>query len=347
MVNVLVTGAGALVGHGVLRLLRMIRRPVRIVTADPDHRAAGHWLGDRAYVIPMAKDPGFVAALERLISRESIQIVLVGTDVELGLFAREKARFAALGANVVVGSPRLIEIAADKWQTAEFLREAGQPYPRSALADDPAACSALAAECGFPLFAKPRRGARSVGARVVRDAAALEALVGAGDDLVVQEHLPDEPGEYTAGCLGFGGAIGGVVVLRRDLRDGNTYRAYHDGTDRHEAAVAAIAGALGVDGPCNFQFRERGGRPVVFEINARFSGTTPIRAMFGFNEVEAVIEHALTGAAPARPPLRAGAVLRVWSDIFVDAPVLRDFADAGGLDAPLAEPMGFVTPRGS
>jgi carbamoyl-phosphate synthase large subunit len=138
-----------------------------------------------------------------------------------------------------------------------------------------------------------------------------------------------------------------VVVLRRDLRDGNTYRAYHDGTDRHEAAVAEIAGALGVDGPCNFQFRERAGRPVVFEINARFSGTTPIRALFGFNEVEAVIEHALTGATPARPQLRAGAVLRVWSDIFVDAPVLRGFAHAGELDAPLAEPMGFVSPRGS
>jgi carbamoyl-phosphate synthase large subunit len=346
MVNILVTGAGALVGHGVLRLLRTMARPVGIVTADPDHRAAGHWLGDRARTIPMARDPGFIAAIERIVERDDIGIVLVGTDVELAVFAREKARLARLGANVVVSSPEVIEIADDKWRTVEFLRNAGLPYPRSALASDRAGCLALAAECAFPLFAKPRRGARSVGARAIPHAAALDAVIGPASDLIVQEHLPEHPGEFTAGCVGWGGDVGGVVVLRRDLRDGNTYRAYHDGSDRHEAAIADVARRLGIEGPCNFQFRERDGRPVVFEINARFSGTTPLRALFGFNEVEAIIEHVLTGAPTPRPTLRAGAVLRAWSDIFVEDDSLRSFASKGELDAPSAEAMPFVTRRG-
>ena len=29
----------------------------------------------------------------------------------------------------------------------------------------------------------------------------------------------------------------------------------------------------------------------MFEINARFSGTTPVRAIFGFNEVGALLDH--------------------------------------------------------
>ncbi len=345
-VNVLVTGAGALVGQGALRLLRMMKRQVRIVTADPDHRAAGHWLGDKACVIPMARDPGFVAALERVVQAEKIDLLFVGTDVELGVFARERARFAALGARAVVGSPRVVEIADDKWLTAQFLKENGYASPRTALAGAAADCRALAAECGFPLFAKPRRGARSVGARAVKSAAELEGLLHPDSDLVVQEYLPDGPGEFTAGCVGaVDGTVGGVVVLRRDLRDGNTFRAYHDGSSRFEARIAEIAQRLGVEGPSNFQFRVRDGEPVIFEINARFSGTTPLRALFGFNEVEAIVENVLAGTPIPRPQLRAGTVLRVWSDVFVPPGQLERFAQAGELSHPEATVMPFVTPR--
>lgn len=344
--RVLVTGAGALVGQGALRLLRQMKRPVHLVTADPDHRAAGHWLGDVAHTIPLAKDPQFIPALERLVKAERIDVVFVGTDVELALFAEHKARFAALGATVVVASPRVVEIADDKWLTAQFMKEHGFGFPRSALANDADACRALAKEAGFPLFAKPRRGARSVGARVVKSAADLEAVLAPASDLVVQEYLPDEPGEFTAGAVGaVDGSIGGVVVLRRDLRDGNTFRAYHDGSDRYEARIAQIARTLGVVGPSNFQFRVKNGEPVVFEINARFSGTTPLRALFGFNEVEAIIDNLVDGKPITRPALRAGAVLRVWSDIFVEPEQLSGFAKAGTLEHPRAEVMAFVTPR--
>lgn len=346
--RVLVTGAGALVGQGALRLLRQMKRPLHLVTADPDPRAAGHWLGDVAHTIPLAKDPSFIPALEKLAKAERIDVLFVGTDVELGIFANEKARFAALGVKVVVASPRVVEIADDKWLTAQFLKENGYPFPRTALANDAAACRALAAEAGFPLFAKPRRGARSVGARVVKTNADLEALLSPSSDLVVQEYLPDDPGEFTAGAVGaVDGSIGGVVVLRRDLRDGNTFRAYHDGSDRYEARIAQIAKTLGIEGPSNFQFRVKNGEPVVFEINARFSGTTPLRALFGFNEVEAIIDNLVDGKPITRSALRAGTVLRVWSDIFVQPEQLSSFTKSGTLEHPTPEVMAFVTPRAS
>lgn len=325
-----------------------MKRPVHLVTADPDPRAAGHWLGDAARTIPLAKDPRFIDELERLCRAEKIDLLFVGTDVELALFAANKARFAALGTKVVVASPRVVEIADDKWLTAQFLKENGFPFPRTALANDSASCRALAKDAGFPLFAKPRRGARSVGARVVKTEAELEALLAPSSDLVVQEYLPDDPGEFTAGAVGaVDGSIGGVVVLRRDLRDGNTFRAYHDGSDRYEARIAQIAKALGIEGPSNFQFRVKNGEPVVFEINARFSGTTPLRSLFGFNEVEAIVENVLTGRPITRPALRAGAVLRVWSDIFVQPDQLSSFTKDGALEHPSAEVMAFVTPRAS
>ena len=340
--TVFVTGAGSLAGQGILRSLRMSRFPVRIVTGDPDPRAAGHWLGDCAYTIPMVADPTFLPRLESILQRESATILLVGTDIELPLLSRARERIErACGTRVVVSSPRVVDIADDKWLTARFLADEGFPAPLSALATDGEGLRRLVDAVGFPLFAKPRHGARSVGATIVPDQAALDALVARGGDMVIQELLPEDGGEYTAGCVVADGRCACTVVLRRDLRDGNTYRAYSEGTTGFEGMLAAVAERLGAEGPCNFQFRVKDGRPVIFEINARFSGTTPLRAIFGVNEVEAIVAHLTDGRPIAAPAPRQGVVLRAWSDLFVDRGEIDALAAMQRLPHPGGEPVAF------
>ena len=56
-----------------------------------------------------------------------------------------------------------------------------------------------------------------------------------------------------------------------------------------------IAAALGARGPLNVQCRLMDGEVRVFEINPRFSGTTSIRAMVGFNEPDLLLRHHLLG----------------------------------------------------
>jgi carbamoyl-phosphate synthase large subunit len=344
--TVLVTGAGALLGQGILRSLRASRLDLRIVTGDPDPRAAGHWLGDVALVIPPAADPGYVARIEQVIAAEGVAVVLIGTDVELAALARARPALEARHrVRVVVSSPNVVEIADDKWLTARFFEDAGMPFARSALVSDPDSVRRLVAELGLPVFAKPRRGARSIGARVLRDPRDVEQAL-AEPGLVVQELLPEHGGEYTAGCLVLGGRCAGVVVLRRDLRDGNTYRAYSDeACDAFIPFVTRAAEALAPDGPCNFQFRIRDGEPVVFEINGRFSGTTPIRALFGWNEVEHLVRHLVHGDPIPPVELRRGMVLRATSDLYVETAVLDELRSRGRLEAPAAEPLAFMNER--
>lgn len=347
LITVLVTGAGALLGQGILRALRLTDRAVRIVSADPDPRASGHWLGDVAVTIPLARDPAYLPRMEQIIAREKVDVLLVGTDVELGVLAGARPRLEREhGVRVVVSPPDAVEIADDKLLTARFLGEHGFPAPRSALASDGHAVRRLAEEAGLPLFVKPRRGARSVGAHVVETAAALARACAEESSLVVQELLPGAEGEFTAGALVFGGTCQAVVVLRRDLKDGNTYRAYRDPScARFDPFVARVAEAIGAHGPCNLQFRLRGGDPVVFEINARFSGTTPVRAVFGFNEVGAVLDHLLDGI-PVRPPhLRDGVVLRTTGDLLVEDAQIEQLRTEGRLTAARADELPFVVPR--
>lgn len=322
-----------MLGQGVLRCLRFSKNAYYIVTADPDYRAQGHSLGNKAYTVPMAIDPRYMNAIEGIIQEERIDVVFVGTDTELPLLARHKPRLEELyGVKVVVSSPRVIAIANDKWLTAQFLKENGFPYPASALTTDPKAIAALRHSSPFPYIAKPVDGARSKGIKIIQNDKDLEAVCSYPNNLVVQEMLSEQEGEFTTGCMVVEGKCRAIVSLRRDLRDGNTYRAYREGDSLHDALICEIAEHLGVEGPANFQYRIREGKPVVFEVNARFSGTTPLRHMFGFNEVEALLDHLFGVKEITQPTLRDGAVFRTWSDIFVEPEQLETLKEQAVLE---------------
>lgn len=330
MKNILVTGAGALLGQGILRCLDQSEIQYHIVAADPDVRSTGHALAHTSYVIPFASDPKYFERVEQIIAEEKIDIILVGTDTELPLFAERKVQLEEkFGVKVVVSSTEVIEITNDKWLTAEFLRKNNFPFPLSALTTDAAQIENLKMKGNFPFIAKPVDGARSKGIEIVNNESDLERICSYNNNLVVQELLGDEHGEYTTGCLVVGGKCVAITSLVRDLRDGNTWRAYRYGEENFDDTIALIAEALQVEGPANFQYRIREGKPVVFEINGRFSGTTPLRMMFGFNEVEALVEYYLNNKEIAQPSLKNGTVLRTFSDIFIENEVLAQFKKEG------------------
>ena len=144
-------------------------------------------------------------------------------------------------------------------------------------------------------------------------------------NLVIQEFLPDIEGEFTTGVLVTKGKCKAIVSLKRDLRDGNTYRTYRDKTTTvHDNYIKEVAEKLNVEGPCNFQYRIKNSKPIIFEINGRFSGTTPLRMFYGFNEVEAYLDYILNGNEISQPALKEGMVFRTFSDLFIENDVLNN-----------------------
>lgn len=319
MKKIFVTGAGAVLGQGILKSLRSARLPCKIIALDPHPLSPGlHW-ADEAVIIPMATDPEYELAITRLLDQERPDAVLIGTDVELGIFAENRAvwedRFQT---HILVCSPEAVEIADDKYATAQFLERHGISHPKSVCAEDTQALDALVTEVGFPLIVKPRRGARAVGVSKVANLAELHAAIADRADLVVQQMAGDDDQEYTAGVLYFDNEVKASIVLRRDLRDGNTYRAYSCDNPDYVRYVHEIAHALKPYGPANFQFRVgKDGVPRLFEINARFSGTTPMRALFGFNEVDLCLRKLLLGEDIVMPKTRSGTVVRFLEEQFL------------------------------
>ncbi|WP_331376210.1 ATP-grasp domain-containing protein [Sinorhizobium chiapasense] len=313
--KVFITGAGALLGQGIIRALRRSTLNATIVAADPNPLSAGLYWADTAHLIRMANDPSYLDRLGDLLRTERPDILIPGTDVELPvLSANRESIESAYGTKVIVSPPGVVSIANDKWLTSEFLRERGLGFVPSCLPGDE---EVLIEECGFPLVVKPRVGARSIGFSVVRDREQLRRAIAEQPDIVIQKYVGSDASEYTAGTLTFDGKCRATIVMRRDLRDGNTYRAFAESFPALSRAMAHAADALGAFGPANFQFRLDEGVPRIFEINARFSGTTAVRIHAGFNEVEMCVRHMLFGEPVVQPDITPVTILRHWSETVV------------------------------
>lgn len=336
-VNLLVLGVGGNVSQSILKALAVSGLPHRVVGACVSPLAAGLFAVDRAYVSPPAADPSFVGWLFDVCRREQIRGVLSGVEPVLDVLAAEATRLTAeTGAVPVVSPPALLALCNDKLLTSRWLERHGLAFARSADATDRGEVEALVRDCGYPLVAKPRGGKGGAGITVVRSDEQLAAVLAAPAGLVLQEHLGRDDQEYTVATFTDRcGAPRGAIAMRRHLQHGTTVFAEAGRFPEVRRYALAVTAALRPAGPCNVQLRmtERG--PVCFEINLRFSGTTALRARFGFNDVAAAVTHFVLGApAPELPDVVSGIGLRYWNEIYVDPAAVSRLTTTGRLLAP-------------
>lgn len=309
MTKVMVTGAGSLLGQGIIKSLRLAPRR-HIVGVDPDpERAVGCRWADSAVKVPMASEESYLDAISETIDHERPDIVMIGSDAELPILAANREMLESeFGTRILVSDPDVIGIADDKWLTYQWMLSHGFNPPKTQLCNQSMTYT-------IPSVTKPRHGGRSRGVTYHGIIFAVGRNQPYPSDSVNQEYI-DGP-EYTAGAVYFGGEVA-TIVMRRDLKDGNTYRAYVEEFPELNAKVREWTLALKPHGPCNFQFRvDAHGEPRCFEINARFSGTTPFRALAGFNEVEMCVDYLMYGRPIKQPVIKPMTILRYWNEVAV------------------------------
>jgi carbamoyl-phosphate synthase large subunit len=351
-VRVLVTGVGGgSIGEQVCKALRLGRRAYHLVAANADPARARVGLPDQVEALPPARDAGYLDAVLALVARHGIGFVAPGSEVELVALAPERARLAAAGAVLLANDERVIRDCVDKVRTFQVLAGAGFRLPYSRELDGPEALAGLELPGPFPWVLKPARGGGgSAGTFIAQDAEELgffaRFLFRGGEPVLLQEYLGRADQEYTVGVLAApDGALLGSVALRRDILSTLSNRIRVDNrTGRPELGpvlaissgcsqgvvddfpavrrtAEAISAALGSTGPLNVQGRWHEDGFVPFEVNPRFSGTTPMRAMAGFNEPELLIDWHLGEHPGASAPVEvaAGSFTRGLAEFFSPA----------------------------
>jgi carbamoyl-phosphate synthase large subunit len=309
MTHILVTGVGGGVGQSVLKALR--DTPYDAVGVDSDALAAGLHAVHSGYLGWEATHEAYIDRLLSICRLEECRLIFAGHDVELIPLSQTRSLFEAESIIPVVSSPDVISICDDKLATFAFLNEHGFPCPSTYSLRDVDTPS-------FPVVLKPQRGgAQSRRTYLVRNEQEFEVyrpLVNP-DNCVVQEYI--EGDEFTCGTVTFAGRLYGSITMRRYLRSGDTYKAFVEKRPEIDSLLQEVVQHLQPFGPCNFQLRLKNRTPVIFEINARCSGTTAARALAGFNEPLMVADYVLKGIEP-QYEIKEVTFLRYWQELVVE-----------------------------
>jgi carbamoyl-phosphate synthase large subunit len=340
--TVLVTGAGGgSVGSGILHsLLRSsdeVRSRWRVVAADANPFAWGLYKADAAVLLPLAKSADYVSAVKSVIAEHSVDAVIPGTEVEIRPLLQNAAELSP--AVIIANRLELLPLMLDKFAATASLKRLGYAViPTAPVAE----WRSIADSHGFPLIVKPtHETSGSRGLYFIRDEREILRLLPLLNDETkscVQPYIGDPDAEYTVGVLSdTSGKLIDSIVMRRKLI-GFSLHTSRPIADRHFALSTGysqgyiirdtriqsfcerLASQLDSRGPLNIQLRidPVTGNPLVFEIHPRFSGTTPIRADVGFNEVDVLLRNVLFGESFGRLGYRTNvAAIRAFEHVIV------------------------------
>ena len=336
-VRVIVTGvAGGSIGEQVCKALYLGWHGYDVLATNLTEPAMRAVKADRYALLPPASSETYLEELLRLVKGHSAQFVIPGSDPELVFLSSRRSVFSDLGVGLLCNSPSVVAICVDKVSTFEALAALGVEIPATLAVRELADLDRVPGTA--PWIVKPARGSGgSALAFIAQDRDELRFfaryLLDCRCPPLVQAYLVSAEQEYTVGVLHDpDGVLMGSVVLHRWILSGMSNRVrVPNRTDRRELGeVLAISSGISqgsiVDfpavreqaeriaqglrsaGPLNIQGRWNGAAFVPFEINPRFSGTTPMRAMAGFNEPGLLIDwHLHPGRGPRpRPVARCG-----------------------------------------
>lgn len=333
-IRVLVTGVNGCVGQGIIKALRENPLPVHITAADISPFGAGLYWGDDFIAVPPVEKDGALESIISALNAHRIDAVLIGSEYDLLFFANHHQVIEKeTGAVIVVAPAETIECAGDKWRTAELMAKKDLPFATTALPENLDQATAIAGDWGYPVIIKSRTGTSSRDVFMIANAAELQRAFEKVRDPIIQRPAGTPSSrlhqEYT--CSVFRCANGNVLgpfTARRTLKNGDSWVVEVGDFATLKPLLLDLAERLDFIGPLNVQLMNGADGPTPFEINARFSGTTAIRAHFGFNETEFALRSFVLKETIEQPTIGTGVSVRYLEEFYLDGATANSLGDA-------------------
>lgn len=279
----------------------------KIVATDMQLSAPALQVADVKIQVPAVYDPEYVNITLRICEEQKIDALFSLNDLELPILAESKARFEAIGVKVVVSDPKVIDIAFDKYKTAQWVESLGLTAPKTYVRLEDCKKALAAGEIDFPLFMKPRWGSGSIGLESIADMEELDIYYGllmkkikktilatasVGDEyIMIQEKLTGS--EFGLDIMNNldGKNIGVSVKQKLAMRAGETDKAVTVDLPEVREMGRKIGEALGHIGNLDVDIMQRAdGAYCVLELNPRFGGGFPFSYEAGVNFPKALIQ---------------------------------------------------------
>jgi carbamoyl-phosphate synthase large subunit len=330
--NILIAGiGGASLGTEIFKSLKLASK-YNIFGADISSYAYGLYQKGFAKTYVVNRDK-YIQDLLKICKKEKIDAIIPGGEEPLFLLNQNRKIFQKNGILLAMNSAKVIELCTDKIKTFKYLEKKGIPAPKTKLIDNPT----LLKNFPYPCIIKPStKSGGSVFAYLAEDEKEasffVDYLKKRNLKAIAQEYIPAEEGEYTIGVLHLpnGELIGSIALKRlfhaklsvlmktkdRVVSSGYSQGLIDDFKDIREQAEK-IAKVLDSRGPMNIQGRLKNNIFYPFEINPRFSATTYLRTMAGFNEVDIFLQFLFTRKKIIPKKIKYGYYFRTLAEKFV------------------------------
>ncbi|MEK7714630.1 MAG: hypothetical protein AAB387_04170, partial [candidate division NC10 bacterium] len=161
--RLLVIGAGSGAGNNLIRSLRAGDPAFVVVGCHDDRFTLKKSTAERNFLVPRATEPGFVAALRRIVEAEKINLVIPNTDIDVWAISRARRRIPC---RLFLPRHAVVELCQDKYRLTVFLRARGVPVPRTYPVTSRAAIRKIYGRLrsGTRAWCRIRRGSGSRGA---------------------------------------------------------------------------------------------------------------------------------------------------------------------------------------
>lgn len=310
MINIGISSIGSGVGQSVINSIRLSNLPIKTFGFGTNALAYGLYECDESVTSLSFYDSNYIEDTIQKCLDNNIVLYIPGHDDDAHICSKNLEKFENKGIKVIVAGENLLNICRDKELMSNELNKISNVFVRSF--DKNGFLLALEKnEIQLPVIAKPRDGFASRGIEIINY---KEDIVKITENHIIQELaipnsqaperdyylkqlkkginpqvsevsiqlVADEKGEIMGKMISYNKLNNGVPIEIIPFEDEYVWNE----VDKLYPKLKE----LGLKGPFNLQGRLTDTGLKLFELNARFTGITGLRAFMGFNEVEACIK---------------------------------------------------------
>lgn len=323
MINILITGAGSVMGQSIYKSLSKskIKKKFKIFFTNSEKNVPGFFLDqknelkiDKKIIVDLAKSKYYKDQIKNIIKKYKINLLFSGTQHEISTLSEiNNGTFAIIPDN-------LLKILIDKKKTFEFLDKFNVNVP---LTYD---FKNYKNKIKYPLVIKPITSSASRNIYVINNNLELNHFKQKNksnlNSYIIQEYI--EGDEYTCGLYvdKIDKSISTIIFKRELGSDGATIKGEITNNKEIKNYIMGIGKIIlkyepNFFGNINIQLRlDKNRGPLLFEINPRLSSTEVQKAHFGFNSVEAYVYNIIFNRKYNFNISKKGKFLRYYDEIY-------------------------------
>jgi nucleoside-diphosphate-sugar epimerase/carbamoylphosphate synthase large subunit len=312
--NIAISCIGSGVGQSIINSLNICRLPIKTIGLGTNPFAYGAYDCNYYEYTPSIYNESFIEELIKTYKKNNIDLLIPSLDDEVLIYSKNSDRFKENGINAIYAKDKMVSLCRDKekmsFEINKIIDVFVKSYNKKTLVHE-----IDNKNIKFPLIAKPRGGFASQGVEIIRNEEDLSFL---NEGHIIQElaipkksdpnynfyinqikkRINPQVSEISIQLVfDKSGIVIGKMSSYNKLKNGVPIEIIPFENDYIWSVIdklIPIFQNLGIVGPLNIQGRLTEDGLKLFEMNPRFTGITGLRAIMGFNEVEACVKEWLS-----------------------------------------------------